>query len=220
MPGAGARPVTDAILSGLLLLIITLVGLWGARARRRSRYAYVAVAAALALLAGVLVPQLSLFRLEVRTFDAVLAVAAGVFLVDIVGLPRPIARRLGLGLHSREWRYDGDLVRRFGPLNHRLEMEPPMTDVELHESWRLATLQEGDATLRRASRLRAPDDDWAALTDRYVETYASILDIVAHGDPGGRRAAVTAANEQLNDARERLRSRYRTEARNQGEDGP
>lgn len=217
MPGAGPRPVTDAILSGLLLLIIAVVGLWGARVRRRRRHAYVAVAAALVLLAGVLVPQLSLFRLEVRTLDAVLAVAAGVFLVDIVGLPRPLARRLGLGLYSREWRYDGDLVRLFAPLNDRLEMEPPMTEGELHDSWRLATLQEGGATLRRASRLRAPDGDWAALTDRYMETYASILDIVAHGDPGGRRAAVAAANEQLNDTRERLRSRYRTEGRDRGD---
>jgi hypothetical protein len=37
--------------------------------------------------------------------DVILVIVAAVIAVDLVGLPLPIARRLHLGLRSREWEF-------------------------------------------------------------------------------------------------------------------
>lgn len=199
-------------MTGLLLLTMVLVSVWGTRVRRRPWYAVVGVLATVVLTGGLLVPSLSLYAVEIRPFDLAVALAAIVLIIDVVGLPRPIAARIGLGLHSREWAFDGSLVRCFGPLNHQLSLEPPLESEPAHSAWRRETLRVGEHVLNDASRLRPPEEAWADLTRRYVQVYHLILDAVRSGDDGSIALTVSRMNEAVDKEREALRSRYRSDA--------
>jgi len=196
----------------LVLILMLTVSLWGAQVRRRRWYFFVAGLSAFAIALGIAVPRLGLTSLELTPGNVVLLAGLVLLTIDIIGLPRQVALRTRLGLHSNEWLYDGKLYRLFKPLNDLLNAEPPLGHAS-HGPWKRRVQAVARSTLTRARELKSPNHDWAALTHDYVEVYEAIIDIVTSGEDGSRRSWVYERSQKVDSERERLRRRYRDEAK-------
>lgn len=93
------------------------------------------------------------------------------FLAEGLGLPRAVATRVGLGLHSRELEFDWHLARDRSRFFDRVKQEfstgaPPDR-----------APRDARARLARIQDLRAPDPDWAALRDELLTLDERYLDL-------------------------------------------
>ncbi len=196
-------------MTGILLTLIVIVGTWGTR---RHRAAAVPASVALVGLAiGLLVPRSGLFEARFTLFDALLVLAGIGLAAEVIGLPWPIARRIGIGLRSRAWEFDGALYRALAPLNERLNSAPDPSDVVAYGQWKVDTIRFGREIVRRVGRMRAPDSDWSDLRDRYSEVYGMLLDALERGDTSGK-AEIRRLTEVVDLQRAALRRKYRAEA--------
>jgi hypothetical protein len=135
--------------------------------------------------------------------DLVAVLAAMVIAIDLLGLPLPVARRLRLGLHSREWEFD----RRLAALNNdaRRAVQDAASDIGRQE-------RELPPIIARIAALRAPDEDWAAVRDGWASAWQRWLDLL--GEPRGAAAweEALAHQDHLIERTELLRVRYRSDA--------
>ncbi len=144
----------------------------------------------------------SLFH-DPPVIDLVVVLAAMAIAVDLVGLPLPVARRLRLGLHSREWEFD----RRLSALTNdaRRAVQGAASDAGRPE-------RELPPMIARIAALRAPDEDWTEVRDGWASAWQRYLDLL--GEPSGAAAwkEALALQDHLIERTEVLRVRYRSDA--------
>ena len=135
--------------------------------------------------------------------DGIAGATAVVIAVDVIGLPLPVARRLHLGLHRREWEFD----RRLSALAQqaRRVVEHPALAGGPPER-ELATI------IARISTLRAPDEDWALVRDGWAKVWQRHLDLLSKPAGAAAREEALARQRDLLERTELLRVRYRTDA--------
>jgi hypothetical protein len=192
---------------------LSLVALLSLVAYRRRRDRFWALLVMLCV--GGLILLLLTGRLATRpTFG--LAEAAGVLLTAVIaaeafGLPTPIARRVGVGLRSKEWEFDRTLAHLLRQLNGEIERAQAASQVEPGLAWRERLRHAGQRELARLRRLRAPDDNWADLAKLYARIYEDLIDIYG-GERGDTMEAEIAERSSLAAAeRARLRAQYKAE---------
>ena len=144
----------------------------------------------------------SLFN-EPPVFDLLAMVAAIAVAADLIGLPLPVARRLRIGLHSREWDFD----RRLSALTSdaRRAVHRAASDTGLLE-------RELPAIIARIKALHAPDDDWAALRDGWASAWQQYLDLRDSATDAAASAEAITLHDHLIERTKLLRVRYRSEA--------
>jgi hypothetical protein len=192
---------------------LSLIALCSLIAYRRRRDRFWAVLALLC--AGGLMLLLLTSRLATRpTFGWV--EAAGMLLTAAVageafGLPTPIARRVGVGLRSKEWEFDRTLADLLRQLNGEVERAQAASQVEAGIAWRERLRREGERGLARLRRLRAPDDNWAELAKLYVRIYEDLIDVYGGERDDTTEAVITERSSLAAAERARLRARYKAE---------
>ncbi len=136
-------------------------------------------------------------------FDVVLAVYAVLMAVDLIGLPLPVAGRLHLGLHSREWEFH----RRLYALTEeaRRAAEGPGRSGG-HEPSHLREI------IARMRALRAPNQDWADLRDGWATAWERYQTSRAEPAEAATREEYLALNESLIEQTNVLSARYRSDA--------
>jgi hypothetical protein len=192
---------------GSVLILLALAGLAFAEGRSRAEGRWRKLA--ILLLGGLALVIVLRGGVDTRTLlgtpllDALTLVAGLLVAVDLIGLPLPIARRLHLGLHDREWEFD----RRLHALTQeaRLAVDDPRPD-----GGRLA--RQLPTIIIRMSALRAPNPDWAAVRDGWVAAWERYLNVLSMPpDPEALEDAL-ALQRELIERTELLRLRYRTNA--------
>jgi hypothetical protein len=136
-------------------------------------------------------------------FDMVFALGAVLMAVDVIGLPLPVARRLHLGLHSREWEFH----RRLFALTEdaRRAADGPGTSGG-HEPNNLPEI------IARIRALRAPDQDWADLRDGWASMWERYHSSGAEPIGASTLEEYLALNESLIERTNALSARYRSDA--------
>jgi hypothetical protein len=192
------------------LSLVALLSFVAYRRRRDRLWALLVM-----LCAGGLILLLLTGRLATRpTFG--LAEAAGVLLTAVIaaeafGLPTPIARRVGVGLRSKEWEFDRTLAHLLRQLNGEIERAQAASQIEPGLAWRERLRHAGQRGLARLIRLRAPDDNWADLAKLYARIYEDLIDVYV-GERGDTMEAEIAERSSLAAAeRARLRAQYKAE---------
>jgi hypothetical protein len=192
---------------GSVLILLALVGLAFAEGRSRAEGRWQRLG--VLLLGGLALVMVLRGGVDTQTLlgtpvlDLLVLMAALLIAVDLIGLPLPIARRLHLGFHNREWEFD----RRLYALTQ--EARRAVDDLRPdggHLTRQLPTI------ITRMSALRAPDQDWAAVRDGWVtawERYLNLLSIPT--DPAALEEAL-ALQRELIERTDLLRIRYRTNA--------
>jgi hypothetical protein len=145
----------------------------------------------------------------VGPFDLVLAACLFVVVAEAVGLPAPLAKRLGVGFRSREWEYDRALARVIARIQElsRLPAQGgcpgPRSEPRTHDDQR--------RLIARLRALRAPDERWRQLTDAYADAYEAWFEIV-EASAFDRLGDLEATIRALHAERERLRAEGRARA--------
>lgn len=198
-----------------VVLVLVSIGCGYITARRRSEWVY--------LLAGMLGEGLLLVMAgregfspsltPVLPLDAGLAAIACLLAAQAFGLPLPLARRLGLGLRSREWEYDGRLFAVLGEFNRLLEAYPGKDDAQANQHWGRTVLDRGPALVVRLRKMPVPNPAWGELTREYADLYELILRNLSEGERPERRAMIDEQGRALQDRREALRREYRQTAK-------
>ena len=112
---------------------------------------------------------------------------------QVLGLPRPLACALGIGLTRRPLRFDNrliDLNRPFGAALRRAQEDP---------ADRAAALRAARTQVDRMARLRAPDAAWGQLRDEVVAEYRGWIGLLEGDAPVARQVEATAASEPVFD---------------------
>jgi hypothetical protein len=136
-------------------------------------------------------------------FDLLTVIAAMAISADLIGLPLPLARRLRLGLRSRQWEFDRRLFALTNEARRAIQdpaSEPGRAQRELPD------------IIARIAALPAPDEDWAAVRDGWASAWQQYLDLL--GGPADTAASeeVLALQSQLIERTGLLRVRYRSDA--------
>lgn len=203
--------------------MLTIVGLaliavfsWIAFTRRRDRYW-----ALLSLLSvGGLVLIFGTGRAQARVtlgpWEVAGLVLAAVAAAEALGLPDPIAQRLGIGLRSREWEFDRSISEALQALNDLIGREPLRANRAAWAAWGHQLRRIGERRLSRLVRMHAPDDRWAMLARDYSQIYRELIELrVGEADhEAADRVAVriTRATAQ----RGQLRAAYRADIEKRG----
>lgn len=191
-----------------LLLLLAIASLAEARSRAHRSFILLALSV-LAALAG------ALLWLGVRTdrllgsppvLEAAAALCTLYLAVDVVGLPVPIGRRLHLGLHSAAWQFD-----------HRLfaQNEAARRSIEDAAGHPRLTADRLTKIAQRIGALPAPERDWAAVRDGWVQAWSRYAELLRSPDTVTESTWTEALSLQgeLVMQTDLLRERYRAEAR-------
>jgi hypothetical protein len=146
----------------------------------------------------------------------VLGLLVVVTAAEAFGLPLPIARRIGIGLRSRQFEYDRALSDLLLPLNEQIEREPLGVQTVARAAWLARLVRDGGKRLSRLERLKAPDEDWATLTATYLRIYGALIRMHAGQGPPGERDAMVELIRTATAERERLKAKYRLNAADLG----
>ncbi len=128
-------------------------------------------------------------------FDVVVAACVIVVVADFVGLPLPIARRLGIGLHSREWEFDSRLYTLLQEANQA---------VEEVNTGRVEAIQRLPRIVARVRSLRAPDEDWAAVRDGFALVFEQYAELLARNSEASAWEGTLALNHDLTERTDAL----------------
>ena len=194
----------------LLLVGLSFAGILAYRRRRDPSFGLIAALGVIGLVVGFSVHVAS--RQSAVLIDLALAVVVAVVAAEAIGLPEPVAKRLGVGLRSREWEYDRALARLLRPLNEVLAQAPADTRDPEFEGWRERFLRNGRERLDQLRRHHAPDPEWAALARSYADIYGEIVERISRDPSPVWPARLTAAVDAADEERRRLRAKYRDEA--------
>jgi hypothetical protein len=122
---------------------------------------------------------------------------------EVVGLPRSLARRLGIGVRIRLLPFD----KRLTELRHR-SVEATDRAGE-RPSQRAEALAEAEAQLDRVRDLRAPDAEWAKLRDDLLDADEAWIALVRANVPADEVSAQMGVYPPLLARWEALRERRR-----------
>ena len=112
---------------------------------------------------------------------ALMGVMLGCLLwAQLVSLPRPLARLLGIGLRSRAIAFSNRLIAVRKPFTEALRLADEDPDR------RLEALARADEQVRRMRALRAPDAAWAFLRDDLANDSAARVALLRAGAPPER----------------------------------
>lgn len=192
--------------SVVVCLVIAGLALAESRSRAAREWRWVALVALVGLAIVVFVRGgVDTSRLigKPLVLDLILAALGLLIAIDLIGLPLPLARRLRLGLHSREWEFH----RRLYALTEearRSAHDPDGTDGD-----KRSDLPDIIARMRS---LRAPNQDWAELRDAWAllwERYHA-----AHMAPFDDliRMEYIDTTDELVEQTNRLSARYRADS--------
>lgn len=199
-------------LDALLAFCFTCLALGAARRRRQPWYAMLAGLTTLGIVFAVLTGRLALGRWTPDPLDLAVVLGGLFFAAEFFGLPTPVARRLGIGLRSRQWEFDVamyDIVKGFADL---LSAYPGPELVADDQAWRRRALCEGHRLVARLNRLHPPDEGWAQLRDGYRVLYQAILADLASADHARRSEEFGIRAKEIEKRHAELRQRYRAEA--------
>lgn len=149
--------------------------------------------------------------LQVGLFDVVLLFVVIAMIAHVQGLPISIARRLRIGLRSREWEFDRRLHIYREQLDTELSSYPSSRDWSEYGRWKRRTLSRGGKLLSGMRSLGPPDESWAHLRDGYVDLYDEILGRINVDDPPDDTYTMVRGTELKNEAAA-LRIQYRQAA--------
>lgn len=196
-------PIADilGVAAGILLVV--------AYRRHRNGWDLVGAAVCVALLAWDL-SRWPAVRLRVGPAEVALVVAVGVAYFNVVGFPRLVVRHLRVGYRSAKLDFDRRLYDEKARLD-RLLLAYPSADERAYRQWRTKVLGKGRRILRALSRVSAPDAEWAAVRDGYVQLYRDILDRVDREEHPDNADTLRRGTALKNHA-DVLRIAYRTEA--------
>lgn len=110
------------------------------------------------------------------SFTLACLLLGSVLLGQAVGLPRPIARRLGIGMKNRRWAFDAQLWQLRG------EFADEITLAQADPEARADALARAELLNGRMRRLRAPDAAWARLQDDLISVDATAIRLLT-SDP-------------------------------------
>ena len=137
-------------------------------------------------------------------FDVVLAVGAVLIAVDLIGLPLPVARRLHLGLHSREWEFHRRLYALTEEARRKAEVDPGESRGQ--EPSQLPEI------ISRIRGLRASNQDWADLRDAWATAWERYVALRSEPADGSAREEYLAFSQELIEQTDRLSARYALDA--------
>lgn len=165
----------------LLLLAMAALALVGFR--RTGHLAYLGIiAVGLGWIAVYVVELWPRVIIGVGAGDVVLLLGLVAVVAAVHGLPPTIARRINYGYRSREQEFD----RRFFGYKRKIDAalaaypSPPIEAT--YRPWQTRTIAIGTRVLKQMRRLDAPDAEWSALRDDYVDGYSEILRRIAHDE--------------------------------------
>ncbi len=110
---------------------------------------------------------------------------------QVLGLPRPLACALGIGLTSRPLRFSNHLVDLNKPFGEALQRAQEDTED------RAAALRAARTQVVRMARLRAPDAAWGQLRDDVLAEYRGWIELLEAAAPVERQVEAEAASERV-----------------------
>jgi len=179
------------------------LGLAAAWRRADWRYGLASLAAVVGLAANALAGKFPSSS-GPALLDIPLVLAAFVLAAEAIGLPQPVGRVLGFGLHSPEWEFDRRLFAAIGRFNRYLRK----SQLAAASSSRSKALRQASDSIESIRRLRAPDPDWHSLADLYAQICELKLQHQTSDDPDGEREIEVKEDMALR-RHEDLRTLYR-----------
>ena len=110
---------------------------------------------------------------------------------QVLGLPRPIAIRLGIGLLSRALVFNNRLI------DHRRRVADAIRLAQTDPPRRAAALAEMTVHIRRVRDLRAPDSAWSLLRDDIADDEEGWIQALRDAEPSERLAEQARASGPL-----------------------
>jgi hypothetical protein len=110
---------------------------------------------------------------------------------QVLGLPRPLAIRLGVGLKSRALMFNNRL------LDHRRRSADAVRIAQQDPSRRAVALDEARVQLGRLRALRTPDSEWRGLRNDIADDDETWINLLRAGEPAEHLAAQARAFEPL-----------------------
>jgi len=159
----------------VLAILFVILALGTARRRDEPFYAALAAVAALGLAFAALTGRLDASSWNVDLIDMIITSGVVLLGAQLWGLPLPIARRLGIGLRSREWEFDRKLYPIVAEFRELLLDYPGPTPISANQAWAAKVVANGDRLLVRLRSLTPPDANWDGLRNDYVALYEAIL---------------------------------------------
>lgn len=197
------------IVASVLLVAMAILGVL---ANRRRGDRYYLVLAALGAVGAVIAVVRSLGGgvALIGLLDLPVALVVFVMAAEAIGLPAPVATRLGVGFRSRAWEYDRALYRAIADIERSLSGQPGRGG-PAHRLVRARPPHDGRRLMARLRALRAPGEDWGRLTDQYSDAYQAWFDAIDKPSTD-RFAELEQRLSALHREREQLRAKYRAEA--------
>lgn len=114
---------------------------------------------------------------------ALLALVAGsLFWADLLGLPRPLANRSGIGLRNPAWRFHARLNRL------RADFVTSIRLAQGNPERRDEALANAQDQVRKERRLQAPNQAWGQLRDDIADDDEAWIDLIRGNAPSERLA--------------------------------
>lgn len=203
--------------------MLTIVGLaliavfsWIAFTRRRDRYWALLALLSVAGLALIFGTGRAQARVTLGPFEVAGLVLAAVAAAEALGLPDPIAQRLGIGLRSREWEFDRSISDVLQSLNDLIDREPPHEDLGARAAWVRQLRRVGERRLSRLARLHPPDDRWAMLAGDYSQIYRKLIELHSGEEDHEAADGVAVRIGRATAQRDQLRAAYRADIEKRG----
>ncbi len=196
-----------------LALLGGFTGLAVLAAKRRGSRPWAAAALFVGAIVALELVVFGLGPIQSGPIEVLGALAAAIAAAEAFGLPRPLARRLRIGLRSREWEFDGRLKRLVDGFDDLIREYPGPEDQDRAWRWANRVLERGARIVSKIRTLRAPNAAWQELATGYADMFDSALESMRDGGGISRREAIERVRTDLERRREELRQAYRDEAR-------
>jgi hypothetical protein len=165
----------------LCATVVVPLGLVAARRRANWRYGLASAASALGLAVTVWAAKVPV-SWQPSLLDVPLVLGAFVLAAEAIGLPAPIGRRLGFGLHRPEWEFDRQLFGAIARFNASLEITRRTSGDDRRQA-----ISGASTMCERIRDLSAPDEGWQSLANQLAQICDLKLRYLEAGDPSIER---------------------------------